>query len=767
MRNFKGNKLTSILLLLLVNAALLYFFYGKIIRSANSTYFAVDGDGLKNYFSAVYHAKYDSSWFRTSCMNYPYGEMASFTDDQPLLSGTIGFISRNIVDISSYTIGIMNILMIASILFGSLFLFLILFDLGIPLIFSLLISTSIAFLSPQLDRFGGHFALAYVFFIPAMFYFLYEFHKRNKYFFSILILILTYVASGIHMYFVGFYIFILLFYWVYTSIKQKHLTRNQLLHLFIQLILPIIFIELTIILNDYAPDRTPRPWGFRAYRAMPESVFLPFTMPYGQFLHKFMTFHYIPWEGIAYVGLVASIGFFILFGTFIKRLIKKKFNISLKVTDNEFLNFLFWASFLVLLYSFGFPFFLGLERLSDYIGPLRQMRSLGRFAWVFYYAINIVVFYKLWNWYKKSGNIYKYTFFIFCTIFIMYDAWINVRTKPQAYNFKFEALSDHENKLPENEWVKRIDANNFQAILPLPYFQIGSENYGKPPECNIAKISYLSSLKTKLPLIAFMEARASISQSLKNLEIILDPLSPLQILKDMPDEKPFLVVVDPCMKLTDNEKRILKKSTKIDSCNYADFFSLPFDSLRNLYSSYRKENLAEIDTAKLYKHGKFFTNQPDSDFIMISYDKKNSGIEFKGKGAFIGVVPGKNLILSDTLKNTGVKNYTASFWIYNIDKDFYPRSRLIFRIKRHNGEVINEANLAVSDRLVAVSGKWGLIEFTFDAGEPDLILEITLYNEWLHKGNLIVDEMLVRPSDENVIYYSGNEIFKNNRWFLN
>lgn len=62
-------------------------------------------------------------------MNYPYGEMVLFTGNQSAIANTIKFISENITDISLYTIGIVNLLMLFSIVIAALFIFLIFRDL--------------------------------------------------------------------------------------------------------------------------------------------------------------------------------------------------------------------------------------------------------------------------------------------------------------------------------------------------------------------------------------------------------------------------------------------------------------------------------------------------------------------------------------------------------------------------------------------------------------------------------------------------------------
>ena len=54
-----------------------------------------------------------------------------------------------------------------------------------------------------------------------------------------------------------------------------------------------------------------------------------------------------------------------------------------------FLLLLAFASFVLLLFSMGYPFKLGGEGILDAIPFIKQFRSPGRFAWVFYFVATI------------------------------------------------------------------------------------------------------------------------------------------------------------------------------------------------------------------------------------------------------------------------------------------------------------------------------------------------------------------------------------------
>lgn len=91
------------LLAFAISFLILFFFYHEVILHPNDYVFSDGGDGIKNYYTYLYHAKYDSLFFEFSGMNYPFKENVVFTDAHPLLSYLIGKLG-----LANYGIGIVN-----------------------------------------------------------------------------------------------------------------------------------------------------------------------------------------------------------------------------------------------------------------------------------------------------------------------------------------------------------------------------------------------------------------------------------------------------------------------------------------------------------------------------------------------------------------------------------------------------------------------------------------------------------------------------------
>ena len=73
------------LICILVPTIIICIAFSDIIADPNGFIFHPYGDAVKNYFTPSWYVNYDSGW-TFSGMNYPYGEVLPFTDNQPLLS---------------------------------------------------------------------------------------------------------------------------------------------------------------------------------------------------------------------------------------------------------------------------------------------------------------------------------------------------------------------------------------------------------------------------------------------------------------------------------------------------------------------------------------------------------------------------------------------------------------------------------------------------------------------------------------------------------
>lgn len=757
----KGLLLTGILALLVI-----LVFFGKILQHPNQAYFAAGGDGFKSYYGAIYHLECDSSYFRFEGMNYPYGESVFFTDNQPLLTNTVKWISNNVIDIRENIVGIINLSMIFSVLIAAIFLFLLFNELAVSWWFASLVSVGICMLSPQIGRMAGHFSLSHLFWIPVMLYLIVRFSKKPGWGLSALIAFVGFLAASMQLYFIGFYGLLLTFYWLFAKnwlSESWTARRNALLHWFLQVGVPFILLEILMISTDPMTDRTSHPYGFLTYLAHPVSVLLPGGAPYS-FVPKYIrVFSHLDWEAYAFIGLVSLSGFLVGTALFLKKLVTRK--AFWNVSTNSVLTAFFWASFVALLLSFGIPFVTGMEWLIDYIGPFRQLRALSRFSWLFFYVINVLVFYQLYMWISQRRSTIRIVLTIIAFGFLFVDGIYNLKaTAPRLDNLK-PLLADKSNQLPENKWVSQIDVSTFQAILPLPYFHVGSENIWIDAGFNSLENTLIASIKTHLPTTAVMMGRTSISQTYRNYSLVMEPLHEYEILNDFKNRKDILLMVMKGYQTNRDEQRIQKASVFLVGNDLFDLYRLPFDSLKQIPRQFHDSVLADFKAENLIQKDQFSVNDTTSFFHYLSYDDEANGA-YSGIGAHrLNAKEWNTLFEQPMQKAKKGETYLVSFWQKDFRRDAYPRFNIEIAQSDEKGQNLDYFYSDIHRYMRANDKDWALYEIPVNLKGDNVSLKISIRNKVLRKANYVIDEFLIRRSDVNLYHQSGNQLIRNTRKF--
>ena len=763
----RGFLLTSVLAM-----CCMIFFFGKLLQNPNQVYFGATDDGIQAYYGAIYHVKYDTSYWHMNAMNYPYGEQVFFTGCQPFITNPIKLISE-VIDISDYTLGILNCVMLFSVFFCALCLYLIFKHLRLPPLYAAVASVGITFLSPQIVRLACHYSLTYQFAIPLFLFLILKFHESPSLKKSILISLLVFFMAGTHFYFFGFFAVIAAAYWIYSFFSKK-ITRQtfqySLLHSFIQIGVPFLLFQLITLFIESASDRTNNPWGYLTYISNLAGVFYPSGKPYEKLFATFIKPE-LPYtmEGYAYIGFVASVVLLILIGIFLKRIITFRFKYAIQITDNTLLNVFFWASIAALILSFGYPFKTrGNEYLLQYVGLLKQMRGIARFAWAFYYIINIIAFYKIYQWMSDKSSILKKAVLSIAVLFICYDSYYMAKPVSSVLNNRIPRIEDTENVLPENKWLTGINIDDYQAIITLPYFHVGSENVWMIRASEIIGHVYITSMKTGLPTMSSVMSRTSLSQTYKNLPVILEPYRPLQILKDLKSKKPFLVLAIE-NELNSDEKELLSKCKKLAETALFNVYELPFEKLennsKNLYSK-AQEQLYKTETHLINDY--IYTDSLKT-FVYNQYNPK-ANLNKTSENYYLGRILDYNLVFYDTLPNvTNEKEYTVSFWMDNFTEDLYPRTSCVLECIDSLGVSYNRTEFGMQTKIRTLDGDRALIEGVVNVKNSKDLFAITIWHyEIFDKEKMIkISNLLIRPSKDTLYKTNGTKsIIQNTREYL-
>ena len=748
------------------------FFFGKILKNPNQIYFGTTDDGIQAYYCSIYHIKHDTSYWHINGLNYPYGEQVFFTNSQPFISNSIKLICE-VFDISDYTLGILNVIMLLSVLFCAVCLYLIFKHLRLPPVYSAVASVGIAFLSPQIIRLIWHYSLTYQFAIPLFFLLLLKFQQSPSIKKSILICSLVFFMAGTHFYFFGFFALIAVFYWGFLFFSKK-ITASNLkfvsLHAFIQIGIPFFLFQIIIFLIDNVHDRTNNPWGYLTYISNLTGIFYPYAKPYEPLFASFIKPEYpLTGEGYAYIGVFATLMVIVLILIFFKRIVFFEFKKMFLVTDNQILNVFCWGSLCALLLSFGYPFIIrGYEHYLQYAWLLRQLRGVARFAWAFYYIINIIAFYKIYQWMADKKPFLKNMVLTIALFMVCYDAYYMTSPMQQTLNNRISRLEDKKNNLPEDEWLNEINPKDYQAIITLPYFHIGSENVWMVCATEIMVDVYITSLKTGLPTTSSSVSRTSLSQTYKNISIVLEPYRKLGVMADLKSKKPFLVLVIE-KEINADERLLLSKCKKLKVTPLFDVYELPFDALEHSCDSLYPTALAAMNKSKTYPIEGFRYTDSVKTFVFNNYNEKVNLNKSNDK-YYLGRILDYNVIFNDTLPNFNKEqDYTISFWMDNFTEDLYPRTSCVFECFDSTGASYNRSEFGMRNKVRTLDGDKALIESSIKVKNKKDHVAITIwhYDIFDNKKMIKISELFIRPSKETVYKVNDQQsIMFNNRIYL-
>jgi|694.fasta_scaffold00283_16 hypothetical protein len=556
-------------LLVLFTFSFFAIHFGQVLKSPNSFLSVFSGDGIHGYYSYINHICNNKTFIATIGLNFPFGEHIVYTDAQPLLATIVSLIPF----LKPYAIGVMHVVIFLSFVFVSNVYFKIFELYKVNRFLAFCSSIAIAILSPQIGRVGGHFALAYSLPIPLVIYFGLAYYKINNQKYIYYSSLVSTLAFFTHPYLgLGTTLFSLLFFLISKTFPLKQINLRYFLNSLF-LVVPVVLFKFTMKLTDRHFQRPVIPYGETVYVSSPDLVFLPHFGPLQNLFNNtdFMTPE--KWEGVSYVGLACSIFLSISLIVLIFKFSKKNLPII----------FLLMVSTFFLLFSFGYVNNL-LKDLGIYPTALKQFRGLGRFAWYFYYCTPVFIIVIIDDFIKKvkSNLIFKNILVIVLGLVYLfgnsYEGYYFHKNlgeylfQDKNY-FKRENITSSQNKIIQTSLSK-----SYQAILPLPYFHLGSEVYHRPLE-EIASMAMLLSFHSKLPILSHLGSRTSLYETEKGTGSLNSFRSKPELKKLMSD-KPILIIYQG-NQLKPEEERLLQKSKFVAKIDELNLFELQAKDLLN------------------------------------------------------------------------------------------------------------------------------------------------------------------------------------------
>ena len=552
--NVLGSSLKINFLLFICSFGIYFFYFNHLFFNVNSVLSSITGDSIKNYYTFLYHITNDDSMLHFSGMNFPFGEHVVYTDCQPLLT----FFLRLLPFTHQHLIGILHCLILLSLIITPLIINAIFLRLGVDKISSFFISLAVAILSPQIRRLDGHFALSYECIIPLAILFLLNFFQKDKkrktalliFFYNCsLFLIHPYLGFGTSVF---SFLSILLFSLINSDRTQR--LKNTALSILLGLA-PIILFKLFMLLSDLHPNRTTEPDGIATLVANVASVFVPNFGPLQELLKHLISNAPQDYEGLSYVGAFTDL--LVLFSIVLFPFIIKK----IKVNNGNVSLFL--SAAILLLFSFGLHNQI-FEILHIHTTLFNQFRTLGRFAWFFYYMLPIFLIPILYHTLKDiivKKEYFAVVFRCFAVVFFIIN-FLEANSLLKFYStLLFNDRNFFDSKLlnsVERQNIKNIREQNPQAIITLPNFFIGSEVYGRLGGDKSLIPAILYSYHAHTPICGTYLSRTSVSETEDGIELLNAYKKDRKILAYL-SASPFLVINTNEMLLPD-EERLLRKT---------------------------------------------------------------------------------------------------------------------------------------------------------------------------------------------------------------
>ena len=733
-----------------------YYVFYMLYNYSGRMLLATGGDGGKNYFAYLYHSINDRGTLFKG-MNYPFGDNIIYADGQPLLSIPLSYLSKVFPLSISMALSIMHFALILNFILAIVFTYKTLNFYGLKPVLAILFATLIVIMSPQMLRLDGHFSLSYLCFLPMLFYWTMRYHHdaRRKYLvyifcFIILMFFMHPYYMGIATVFIGLYS---IGYFITTkgnSIeKLKHVSQALL-----SLIAALGFVKIFLFLTDPITDRPYLPPGALSYCTHVTDLYASYYSPLWRYWgdKKVIANLSDGGESYNYLGIVICITLIMAFVAFIFKKVSKK---SEDNTQKCFPSVWLFIGIFSLLLAMGIPFIWNMEWLLRDISLFRQFRSLGRFAWIFYYVAAVFAVVQIYTWYLKNAGRHK----IFSTLVLVSslvvwsveaNEYIGHAKKRDEYGLdRFDDFLFNGRK----SWADFFKSTsysptNFQAILTAPYVNIGTDKLWVMGDKGdwLMFLSYSASLQLQLPMINTFMARGSWSQAEQQVRLAAGPWSDKSILKVMNKRKPFLLLKFNESNVDPDQQYLLQASDSIgqfSNCTvyacYPDRINTNDSLNRNLVKPYCANTTG--DTCIKFA-GQWYMNH---------LDKQTKNVLF-GKGSISEVSEKDSLLIDIPIRPAyNDQKYEFSCWVlldkYNAN---YPIFSLTFLDSTSKTIFSADANTKES---VDNKDLWFRAHTYFNLPAGCRRIKCKVYAS---KTYLALDEVMIRPADAIIVSKQGD-----------
>ena len=729
-------------------------------------------DGYKSYAVMEYHIAYDSSYQWYAGMNYPYGEHIVPAAAHPFFSNGLKALQALGLPTAAHLPRILHGWLLFGLIAAVALLYLVLRGLRLPVGYSIGVALALAFLNPQTERLYAHFGLAQFYALPLLLYGLQRFEYRRSWGSCLLLALTITWLSGIHFYYFAILNAALGLYFLFSFLQQP--TRRRLIRYAVRYALivvpPLLGFFYWIYLNDPVTDRGAAPWGFLFYRAQWESIFLARELPFYQLIESYLIkIRSTSTEGRVYVGIPATLVTLYLLGRWIGRRFKRgrprlldRLVPQAPVVRHRFLYALLRAGVVCLLLAMAFPFNLpGMEQFVEYAGPLRQFRSLGRFAWVFFYGINLFAAYLLYH------RLRRYSAPIFVAgMLALFGLWAyECYAFAQFFDFRTDAVKERRAGQAFTD-IPGIDYRRYQAILPVPYFNVGTAQFGINSGGFSVQKALTLGVQTGLPTTGAMLTRTSAGQSFRQQQLVTEPYRMPLVLRDYPDDRPLIMTYFREMTELDRYRydHLLTGARHLHTDGGLALYELPLESFAERIAARRAGVVAALQDSTLVMRGRWQATASTGSLVYFPFDE-GPVPGYRGNG-LLGHTDTPLVVEADLTDTLGAAIYRSTFWLHSLPEG---RSGALVSVEAWDAagtQRLAERTVKASEHFQVYDPLgWTLVDFTLEFPAATRKLRLLVRYPDLRDADFVIDEWLVYPDHLELYRREGDTVAHNNRYY--
>ena len=552
--------------------------------------------------------------------------------------------------------------------------------------------------------------------------------------------------------------FFILTYQGFELITDKKRRNFKFINsIFLQGILSLILFQIYVIFVNRIDVRPSNKYFFGEMYADLRAVFFPHTNPFMKSFQFLFSYENQKWESLSYIGTATLVVLVIILFRFLLNF-KKSFK---KVRFSKPLV----IGLIALLYGCGVLFEYGGGFLLELLPPVRQIRILARFTWIFYFCTMIFTaryMYKVYlnyKWNNKKAIGIAVLVLVLGTSFLegsIYHISTGEKVTTVKNPFIFDNLDDNLRKA-----INDIDASEYQAILSFPFFQVGGDRISHNIKNQKAFFNtLLITYHTGIPILNTCMSRTNNEQLLIVSELLMPLYKESELLPLLDSTKKVLFYIHND-KMSYNEKAVMKYGS--NSKNYSFGKIMDFDFKSKLVNE-QTTDLAYYKANKNEMHAQANLRFEDEKSVVIfenydPYGNTESPTFMEGKSQS-GEYNKTSILYDDKKDRLGADEYFVSFWYYS---KMDTTNTIMFVVEEEQeGKPGKWTNIADTRDAYAAIGDWSFVKFKIKLVYPEGQRKIFLKGTNKLNPPIVFDHLLIWNAKETVFTEYKGWLFKDN-----